>query len=190
MIAPILLVLAAAPDWKQLDPVDGIAMSSRELPGERLVELKLTVLSKLSIPKLCSAAFGPKGLDPNEPDITLRRVIREAPGELVTYEQISPPIVNNRDYAVRAIKEVLPSGGCRVTFAAANELAPPVPSGFVRIQKLHGSWDFEAAAEQTKVTYVIFADPAGAIPAAFIEGSRRKTAVAWMKLVLNRAAKD
>ena len=59
-----------------------------------------------------------------------------------------------------------------------------------RIEKLHGSWDFEPAGAETRITYVIFADPAGSIPAAFIEGSRRKTAVAWMKLVLSRASRE
>lgn len=185
----LLWVLAAAPEWKQLDPVEGIEVASRALPDERVVELRLTTLSKLSVARLCEAAFSSKALDPNEPDITLRRVLHEAPGELVTYEQISPPIVNNRDYAVRSRKQTLPSGSCRVTFAAANELAPPLPDGFVRIQKLRGSWDFEAVGGQVRVTYLIFADPGGSIPAAFIEGSRRKTAVVWMKLILSRAAK-
>jgi hypothetical protein len=188
MIGPLLLVLAAAPEWKQHDPVDGIAIASREVPNERVVELRLTTTSKASVDALCTAGFGPKGLDPTEPDITLRRVLEEGAGWQVTYEQISPPIVNNRDYAVRSKKEVLPNGTCRVSFAAANELAPPLPRGFVRIEKLRGSWEFEPAGAQTRVTYVIFTDPGGSIPAAFIEGSRRKTAVAWVKLVLNRAA--
>lgn len=185
----LLFLLAAAPEWKALDPVDGIAISTRELEGERVVELKLTVSSKLSVAKLCDAAFGPAALDPNEPDITVRRVLEEKEGERVTYEQISPPVVNDRDYAVRSKKEPLPNGGCRVTFAAANERAPKKPDGFVRIEKLRGSWDFEVDGAQTRATYRIFTDPGGSIPAVFIEGSRRKTAVAWVKLVLARAAK-
>ncbi len=186
----LLLILAAAPEWKELDSVDGISMSARTVPDERVVELKLTAVSSASVAKLCEAAFGPEGLDPNEPDITLRRVLRESPGERVTYEQISPPIVSNRDYAVRSKKQELPNGSCRVTFAAANELAPPLPKGFVRISKLSGSWDFELVGTQTRITYVIFADPGGSIPAVFIEGSRRKTAVAWMKLVVHRAMQN
>ena len=189
MIA-LLLILTAAPQWEPGDTVDGISMASRALPDERLVELKLTAMSKASVVKLCEAAFGPKVLDPKEPDITLRRVIRAGEGELITYEQISPPIVSNRDYVVRATKQQLPNGACRVTFAAANELAPPLPDGFVRISKLHGSWDFEPVGEQTRITYVIFADPGGAIPAVLIEGPRRKTAVAWMKLILERATHE
>lgn len=188
MIA-LLLVLAAAPEWSKPDTADGITLSAREVPGERVVELKLSTLTKLSVEALCAAAFGQKALDPSEPDITLRRVVKEGPDELVTYEQISPPIVNDRDYAVRTRRQPLPGGGCLVSFAAANELAPPLPDGFVRIQKLRGSWHIAAEGAQTRLTYLIFADPGGSIPAAFIEGSRKKTAVVWMKLMLARAAK-
>ena len=88
----LLLVLAASPEWKTYDPVDGISIASRDVPGERVVELKLTTKSKLSVEKLCESAAGPKVLDPAEPDITLRRVIRETPEERVTYEQSSSPV--------------------------------------------------------------------------------------------------
>ena len=44
--------------------------------------------------------------------------------------------------------------------------------------------------DHTRATYTIFADPGGSLPAVFIEGSRKKTAIVWVKLVLSRAAKS
>jgi len=75
-----------------------------------------------------------------------------------------------------------------MTFEAANELAPPSPEGWVRISKLKGEWRFERGDDgRTKVTYVIFSDPAGSIPAFMVEGSRRKIALRWMKMLISRA---
>ena len=185
----LLLLLAAGPEWKQLDTVDGITIFSREVPRERVVELKLTVTSTASVERLCDAAFGDGKLDPAEPGISVRKVLSQSGTERVTYEQIDPPLVSQRDYAVRATKQTLPDGRCVMAFAAANELAPAKAEGVVRIEKLRGSWEFERTATGTRATYVIFTDPGGSIPAVFIEGSRRKTALAWVRLVLRRAAK-
>jgi hypothetical protein len=185
----LLLLLSVGPEWKKLDTVDGIAIFSRELPKERLVELKLTTTSRASVEKLCTAAFGTAALDPEEPAISARKLIRESETERVTYDQIKPPLVSARDYAVRSKKESMPNGGCRLIFTTANELAPPTPEGFVRIEKLWGSWEFESVGGSTRATYTIFTDPGGSIPATFIEGSRQRTALAWVKLVLKRASR-
>ncbi|MBS1151254.1 MAG: hypothetical protein H6Q89_2952 [Myxococcaceae bacterium] len=189
MIAALLLLaLAAEPTWTKLDTVDGIEVSSREVPGEKLVELKLTAQASASVEKLCEAAFGKATLDPREPDITTRKLISQSANERVTYEQISAPVVSDRDYAVRATRQFGANGSCRMRFEVANDLAPPVPDGFVRIEKLKGYWDFEPGANgSTRASYLIFTDPAGAIPTVFVEGPRRKTALKWFKLVLERA---
>ncbi len=185
----LALVLLAEPNWKKLDTVDGIAVFSRELPDERCVELRLTGLIRAPIEQLCEAAFGPAALDPNETEVTTRKLISDSPDAgRVTYEVIETPIGSNRDYAVLARKE-LKGGRCKTSFVAANEFAPPKPSGYVRIEKLHGGWDLEPAGDGSiRATYQIFTDPGGAVPAIFVEGTRRRAAVKWFKLVQERAA--
>ncbi len=189
MILTVLtLLLAAEPAWEKVDTVDGITVFSRELPNERMVELRLTTSSSLSLEKLCDAAYGDGKLDPLEPDIAARKIVSQTENERVTYEQIDPPVVSMRDYAVRA-KRTLTDGHCLIAFNIANEMAPKKADGVVRIEKLRGSWEFQRTGTTTVGTYVIFTDPGGSIPAAFIEGSRRKTAIKWVKVVLARAAK-
>jgi hypothetical protein len=185
----LALALTAEPAWKKLDTVDGIGVFSRELPEERCVELRLTSLIHAPVDVLCDAAFGLPTLDPSEPNVILRRLISDTPdGGRVTYEQIESPIGSNRDYAVRAFK-VRADGKCKTTFVAANEFAPPLPDGYVRIQKLYGGWEFEPAGDgSTRATYKIFTDPGGSVPAIFVEGTRRRAAIKWFQLVLERAA--
>jgi hypothetical protein len=185
----VLLALAADPGpWKQIDQQEGITLYARDLPGEKFVELKATTVSAASVETLCTVTYGNEKLAKDEPNVTLRKLISKGENERVTYEQSAAPVVSDRDYAVRTTRESVGEGGCRVTFKVANEQAPAVPKGFVRIEKMYGSWTFEPQTDgKTKLTYLVFADPAGSIPAMFIEGPRKKAAFEWVKRVTDRA---
>jgi hypothetical protein len=187
-----LTLLAASPGaWKLVEKKDGIELYERELPGERLVDLKAVTVSKLSVEALCTSAYGTDKLDPkDEPEVKLRKLISNDDGVRITYEQVSAPVVSDRDYAVSAVREALPGGGCRTHFEAANQHAPKLPDGFVRIEKLRGGWTFEPMPDGNVVcTYTIFTDPGGMIPGVLIEGTRKKTAFNRVKLMLERAAR-
>lgn len=186
----LLLLVAAASPWSLVEKTGDIELYQRELDGERVVELKAVTVSKLSVDALCTASYGSDKLDAAESEVKLRKLVSNENGVRITYEQVSAPVVSDRDYAVKAVREPLPNGGCRTRFDAANEHAPPLPKGFVRIEKLRGSWTFEPMAGGNVVcTYVIFTDPGGSIPAMLIEGTRKKTAVNRVKLMLERAAR-
>lgn len=181
-------LLSAAPaDYKKVDETDGVLIESRPVEGSPIVELRLTTTTTKSVDSLCEAVFGDGKFDPEEPDLKSRKIISESADERVTYDQISPPLVANRDYAVKAKRTQLSDTQCSMAFTAANELAPPKPEGWVRITKLWGEWKFQRGADgKTKITYVIFSDPAGSIPTFMIEGSRRKFALQWMKRIIAR----
>lgn len=185
-LALVSLVLAAGADYSLVEEADGIRIESRPVTGSSIVELRLTTTTTHTPGSLCDAAFGEGKFDPEEPDLKARKILTESADERVTYDQISPPVVANRDYAVRAKRVRTSDELCVMTFAAANELAPPRPDGWVRITKLWGEWRFERAEGKTKVTYVVFSDPAGSIPAFMVEGSRRKFAVKWLKMIISR----
>jgi hypothetical protein len=181
------LILQAGSEFTKVDEAEGVVIEARPVTGSSLVELKLTTTTTKSPGSLCDAAFGDGKFDPDEPDLQSRKIISESADERVTYEQINPPVVANRDYAVRARRIRTSDDSCRMTFEAANELAPSKPSGWVRITKLRGEWRFERQPDgKTLVTYLVFTDPAGSIPAFMIEGNRRKFAVKWVKMILSR----
>ncbi len=182
-----LLLHAAPADFARVEETEGVLIEARAVTGSDLVELRLTTTTTKSPGSLCEAAFGDGKFDPQEPDLKSRKIISESEDERVTYDQINPPVVSNRDYAVRAQRIRTSDDSCRVVFAAANEVAPSKPSGWVRITKLRGEWKFERNADgKTQVTYTVFTDPAGSIPAFMVEGSRRKFAIKWMKMILSR----
>ncbi|MFT3708800.1 MAG: hypothetical protein QM817_14215 [Archangium sp.] len=188
---PLVLALTLGADFKKVDEVDGVLIESRPVEGSSVVELRLTTKTTKSVQSLCDAAFGDGKFDKEEPDLKSRKVISESENERVTYDRISPPVVANRDYAVRAKRTRVSEQECSMTFVAANELAPPKPEGWVRITKLHGEWHFARGTEpdaKTVVTYTVFSDPAGAIPAFMVEGSRRTFALKWVRMILSRGS--
>jgi hypothetical protein len=77
-----------------------------------------------------------------------------------------------------------------MAFESANELGPTPKDGWVRITKLKGSWLFEPIdGGKTRLTYVVFSDPAGAIPPFLVEGNRRKLGVRWVKMIESRGVR-
>ena len=187
----LMLLLAAPAEWTKVATVDGIEVFSRDLPNQRFAELRLITTSSSTVESLCDAAYGTSTIAPGEPAIVARTLIRETRtdtgAERVTYEQVNPPAVSARDFGLRVKKQLLPSGVCRLSFDAANELAPAMPAGFVRIETLHGSWVFESAGTGTRTTYTVLTDPGGDIPALFVHGPLKTAAVDWVKFVVHRA---
>ena len=182
-----LLLLQVSPEFTKVEEADGVLIEARSVIGSEVVELRLTTTTQKTPGSLCDAAFGDGKFDPEEPDLKSRKVISESADERVTYEQINPPVVSNRDYAVRARRIRSGESSCKVTFEAANEVAPSKPTGWVRISKLRGEWKFERLEDgKTQVTYLVFTDPAGSLPLFMVEGSRRKFALKWMKMILSR----
>jgi hypothetical protein len=190
MIATLIAaVLAAEPAWEKVSETDGITIEQRTVGGSKFVELKFTTQTDKTPRSLCDAAFGDGKFDAAEPDLKSRAIVQESADERVTYEQITPPIVSNRDYVVRA-RRLMEGEACRMTFEAANELGPKPPDGWVRVSKLKGHWLFEPLeGGKTRLTYVVFTDPGGSIPPFLVEGNRRKLGVNWVKMIESRGKK-
>lgn len=188
MLPLVALILSAAPQWKQVKSSDAVTVEARPVEGSPFAELRATTTVALSVDALCAGAFGTSRADPKEPSLKSRRVISESEHERVAYDKISPPLVADRDYAVRTRREKSPTGSCRVTVDLANDLAPPPSDGLVRIEKLRCVWDFEPQPDgKTKVTYVAWTDPNTSLPTFTVEPSRQSLMIVWVNLVIERA---
>jgi hypothetical protein len=186
IVMVIAALLAAEPAYEKVSETDGITVEQRNVAGSKFVELKFTTQTNKTARSLCDAAFGDGKFDAAEPDLKSRAIVQESADERVTYEQITPPIVSNRDYVVRA-RRLMEGQACRMTFEAANDLGPKPPDGWVRVSKLKGHWLFEPLeGGKTRLTYVVFTDPGGSIPPFLVEGNRRKLGVNWVKMIESR----
>lgn len=185
-VVPMMLV--GATEWKEVGRSDGITVEARPVEGSRFDELRASTTVALPAEALCKGAFGTARIDPKEPSLKDRRLIYEAENDRVTYDRVSAPIAEDRDYAVRTRLEHAADGHCRVVVESANEYAPPAPKGVVRIEKLRAAWDFMPQADgTTRVVYVAWADPNSSVPAFLIALPRQNLIVTWVKLVIERA---
>jgi hypothetical protein len=176
--------------WHSDGMSDGVHVEHRDVAGSSFDELRLSLVSGLSVQSLCDAIY-PKSL-PSKPERRFKKqeLLRQTESERWTYEQISVPVVSDRDYVMHSKLEIPPSTGrCAVSFATEDNAARPPVDGFVRIPVIRGHWDvFPLASGQVSVQYEIFSEPGGGVPAFMARGKQKSAAVEFMKIILGRAS--
>jgi hypothetical protein len=108
------------------------------------------------------------------------RVLSSERNSRVTYQRLSPPIIGDRDYTVRVNYEIR-RGPAGLTFCnrwkCANDSGPAERKGVTRVKVVEGSWLLEpSGTDQTRATYAVFSDAAGAMP-AMIANAAGKAAI-------------
>jgi hypothetical protein len=176
--------------WRGDGVTDGVQVERRDVKGSHFDELRLSLLSNVSVERLCDAIY-PKALPAHlERHFKKQELLRETPTDRVTYEQISVPVFSDRDYVVHTRLEIPGSTGrCAVSFFTEEDPAHPPVDGFVRIPVIRGHWDvFPVEGGKVSVQYRIFSEPGGGVPAFLSRGSQKSTAIDFMKLILARAS--
>lgn len=183
----VLTMVLAAGGFSLVENVDGVKVEERPVDGSSFKELRFTAHSKASVESLCNAAYGDGTVPKADASQVKRKILKEGPNERVTYDQRTAPIVSQRDYAVHW-RKVMQGDSCTVFFETANELAPPLPDGWVRVAKIKGAWKFVRNGEQTDIEYVSYSEPGGDVPAFLSEGPRRNLELGVMKRLLKTAS--
>jgi hypothetical protein len=193
-LLPLLLLAspaaADAPQWHPDGTTDGVQVERRDVPGSHFDELRLSLVSPLSLERLCSAVYPPVFSNAPEPRFKKRELLRQTETERWTYEQISVPVVSDRDYVMHVkLNTPAASGRCDVTFETVEDASRPPVRGFVRIPVIRGHWDLVPATDgRVIVRYEIFSEPGGAVPAFLARSRQRSAAIDFMKIILARAS--
>jgi hypothetical protein len=193
---PLLLVALHAKGakadsaWHADGTTAGVGVERREVPGSSYDELRLSLVSPLSLQRLCDAVYPPVVDTALEGKFKKRELLRQTGNERWTYEQISVPIVSNRDYVMHTkLNQPASSGHCEVTFETTTDASrPPIP-GFVRLPIVRGHWDLTPTTDgRVSIRYEIFSEPGGGVPAFLVRGSQKSTAIDFVKIILSRAS--
>jgi hypothetical protein len=170
--------------------VGELKVERRSVQGSGFDELRLTTSSPLPLEALCDAIWA-KNLSNAKPEGAFKKrvLIRESETERVTYEQIGVPVVSDRDYVMQvSLVQPSSSGRCEVAFKTCQDPNFPPAPHFVRIAEIRGDWLLTPAEDgRTTISYVIFSDPGGGVPAFFARGGQRDAAISFMKTILARA---
>src|SRR5262245_46370220 len=124
MIGVLLIAVAVHADdgFKKLDDVDGITLESRPVEGSAFVELRPNRPSAAAPAAICNAVYGNGKFDSEEPDLKSRAILKETDNERVTHDLISPPVVSDREYTVRTVRNLESAERCTVKIDSANDL--------------------------------------------------------------------
>ena len=160
----------------------------REVDGSSFHEYRLTTQSRKPLTKLCDAVWGKNAKITG--DFKKRIVIKETDTERWTYEQVKVPLVTDRDCLMHVTKVTgAEAGKCVVRFDTVTDPHFPEDPHFVRVPAVRGYWLLEPVhGDSVSVTYVIYSEPGGAVPAVFARGGQRDAAIGFMKSILARAS--
>lgn len=187
----VWMLLAAEPAaWRSVATERELGVLMRKVEGSPHEEIRIQTLSHLGSAALCRAAYGDGSLDPAvSAPVVEHRVLREEAGARVVYERIKPILVAERDYTLAFQYRQDESGGCSVEFSTANELAPSLRPGVVRLTRIKGAWRVTPRADgRAELLYDVWTDPGNAGPLFLVERARRDSALESVRLALRRAA--
>jgi hypothetical protein len=174
LFAQIPLVIpasASAQAWQLEKDKHGVAIYTRDLPGERIRELKAVTKMKTSVDRLVSIYLDGDNHVKWFPSCRESRVVRRlSPTNLWIYRAIDNPWpVKDRDYVIDVHLTRNAQTGEAVIAYSDVKGAVPERDDRVRVKKLASSWTFLPTKDgYVLVTYVIRFDPGGGTPASFI----------------------
>lgn len=196
-LSPCLLALlvllagtvGAEEAWQQLDEGDGILVEGRPMPGTKLREIRVQAWSPLPPAAIFSVIWDVSAQHEFVPNVKELRVLRSAEEEVVIYERVKIPVVQDRDYVLRLTKKI--DGPVHEVFAEGrSELGPPPPKNVVRMTRLSSHFLLRPSDGGTRLSYVSFGDPAGKIPEWIIRAADVKGPKDFVRAILRRAQEE
>ena len=123
------------------------------------------------------------------PHLQHAEVLRDAGDERIVYEELSLPVLKDRDVVLRARRTTDPAtGAIDVTTTAITDEGPPPTSRFVRVRSSAGHWHAApASGGGSDVTYTIRTDVGGGVPAWIVNRAQHEAVPDLVRAMLARA---
>jgi hypothetical protein len=174
----LLLLQGGADAWTTVSRENGVTLESRPVSGSDYFEYRVTADTDVGVEVLCDRIYEWGSIGKDQEHITLRKLLEDHGDSRVVYDQLQPPMASYRDFCFTMSRTRSGPDQCVIEFHATNEKAPPLPPGWVRIEKLRGSWRFTRGRNgTTHVVYTCFADPGGLLPVGIVQNTQRAAAV-------------
>lgn len=194
----ILAVESIAPTnpnegWKLTKQTGGVTIHSRVRPGSPVKEFK--AIGEIDAPTRAvhnvieDIESYPKFM----PYTAECRLLKRDGDSTITYQRLSPKIVDDRDYTLRIRKKSWPvENGLAYTnrWEPANELGPAEKKGVVRVKMCEGGWLLEPVGPgKTRATYTVYTDSGGAIP-VFLANSMSQMGIGRLFAAIRKQVRD
>ncbi len=123
------------------------------------------------------------------------KVVTKGDGFIVSYQRLSVPLADDRDYTIKIFDESKEDAAGKVVWknrwSEANKLGPAVIDGVVRVPVNEGYWQLEDldGGKRTKATYYVYTNPGGSMP-AFLVNAANEQAIPDLYKAVAKAATD
>ncbi len=198
-------VLAPAASWGEAEQADawklvatrqGIEIYNRVREGARVKEIRAVGVLDAP-PWVCKNVVDDiERFDEFMPYTAESTVLEETDEGVLHYERVVAPLVSDRDYTLISRDDSRQEADGRVVYqrnwTAANERGPEPKRGVVRVAQVEGFWRFEPidAGRRSRVTYYVFTDPGGRLPAFVVEAANRRAVPGLFAAVEEQAQGD
>jgi hypothetical protein len=189
-------MLSADTGWQRVDDKDGVTLYSRTRVGSSIKEFKGTGAIDAAPATVEKVLNDVHSYPDFMPYVTESRTISDDGSVAVTYQQLSLPFVEDRDYTVRVERgKTKGAGGVMIyrdSWETANEAGPPERHGVVRVKVNEGSWLLEPTGPDgasTQATYQIYTDSGGALP-AFMANRASQIVIPKLFEAIRKQARD
>ena len=193
LVGLLIASVSAAPEWEKVSDKGGVLVERRPVPGSSIYEVRATAQSPLLPAAIFETLWKHREYPEFVPHLTRLDLLSDGDDEHITYEQVTVPLLTDRDYVVRLRKHVdTTAQRYEILFTSANDAGPPPDRQHVRVQRIQGSWIVEPSLDGkgSIVRYDVLTEPGGAIPAWITNHAQKEAVAALIHAVLKRAQEN
>ncbi len=191
MLYTVLVVssLVTAAAWEEAGETDGVTVWTREVQNSSVKEVKAEVVIPAPVERVWAVLGDVDHYVEFMPYVIETKKFGETASGHYEYQRIDPPIVEMRDYCVKVT--LMADKETRIyerKWVHANDKAPAKREDSVRVEINKGSWSLEPTSDgKTRITYYLFTDPGGSIPAWVANKANTTSLPDLMNAVKNRS---
>ncbi len=165
LVAPLMVARAEVP-WVDAGESSGTHVWYRDLREANAREIKAETVMPVKPERVWEVISDIAHYPEFMPYLKEIRKIADCDGGYFQYERVSPPVIDERDYALKITLTNDPAAGVwRRHWSLANEQAPAVAKGVVRVTVNEGSFELRRDGEgKTKFIYQLLTNPGGSVP--------------------------
>ncbi len=171
---------AQAQEWRIASEKNGIRMETRQIPGERFEEMRVSTSLQVSPSVVADYLFG-KYLDEKNKNLQ-RTFIQRGPALTVWSDVLRTPVISERCYSMRFERHIHAAGEIRVRFASLDYVGKPPKPDCIAL-RTRGEWVLTPIDSGTRLTYASLTDIGGKVPVGLARRSLSSAAIMSVRKV-------
>lgn len=189
-LALLLLLLGAEPDkpWVRINERDGLKLEVQDVAGTGFENVRVTATTKAAPRVFMKALWGVATDSSASPEVTRREVLEDEEHFRTYYDVVHAPPASDRDYVMHEVWREDRAGIITMDFDTVDVPSKPVTKELIRFPKITGTFTIAPRAEGgSDLTYVVFTDLGGDLPAWLTRGAQREAARKFVLEIRRRA---